>query len=111
RFGLGLGRDVRLADRGLVQDACLEQLVLEKRDTVRLVLDPRGAAGGRVAVQPRDQRLQHERAALTAAGGRAALEGKPAGDRGSAVHDFAGDAERLAAVDYMALAVLRARGR
>ncbi len=66
---------------------------------------------GRVAVQPRHQRLEHVGPALAANIIHGARDGVPAGDRVVAIDHFAGDAERLAAVDDVYLAVLAAGRR
>ena len=52
-------------------------------------------------VQARHHRFKHERLAFGAAMLQGGLNGEPARNRVVAIDDFAGDAERLAAVERM----------
>jgi hypothetical protein len=95
----------------LVGDTGVQQLALEQCDRVALVLDAGGAAAGRVAIQAGDHGLQHEGAALVADVLHRPADGVPAGDDVVAIDDLAGNAECLAAINDVRLAMLAASRR
>ncbi len=106
-FRVGFGAD--LGEIGLVGHAGLDELVFEQRDAVRLVMHAHRAAGGRVPVEPGDHGFEHVGTAFLAAVFHGAADGVPTGDGIVTVDHLAGNAERLAAVDDVAFAVLGPR--
>ena len=91
----------------LVEQLGGEQAFFEHLHAVGLVV-AQGAARRRMAVQARHSWFEHVGRSRRSAMVHGALDGEPARDRVVAVDDFAGDAERFAAVDDAARGVLGA---
>src|SRR5579859_4475609 len=101
----------QLVHRRARHQLALLEALLGQRDAVGLLGDEVGPRGRRVAVEARDHRLEEERLSLGAHVLHRARE-LAVGDLGIVAVDDGGlDAERLAAVGHVPLAVLLARGR
>ncbi len=111
RLDLGQRFLVRVFNGHRVEQTGFRQFVLEQLDGIGFIPHALGAAGRRMAVQPRDHRFNHVRPALAAAIIHTPANGVPTGEDIVAIDDFAADAEPLAAVDDVFLAVLAARRR